>query len=323
LDLGASYILDKPAPKTWLVIAAFAAIYLIWGSTYLAIWFGLKSIPPFTLGAIRFFVAGLLLLAWCHFRGERLNRESLLKNSFAGVLMSGFGTGAVIWVEQYITSGLAAIIVASLPFWFVIFDYKHWSENFHNKLILVGVAIGFIGVMLLFNGKTTPPHLSSDVSQMASIAILLAGCIAWASGSLYLKYSPATTSTTMNVGVQMLAPGIACGIVAWAVGEWSTFQFTQVTIESWLAIVYLVVFGSLVAFVSYVWLLQVRPTVMVGTYAYVNPIVAVVLGWLLASEPIGLLQLFSLVIILTGVLLINFERYTEFYRAKPEPVQQA
>jgi drug/metabolite transporter (DMT)-like permease len=316
--LGVENILVKAAPTTWMVIAAFAAIYLIWGSTYLAIWFGLKSIPPFTLGAIRFVIAGILLLAWCRYRGERLNQESLIKNAFAGILMSGFGTGAVIWVEQYITSGLAAIIVASLPFWFVLFDYKNWSENFQNKLVLAGVAIGFVGVMLLFNGKTTPSHLSTDISQMAAIAILLVGCITWAAGSLYLKYSPATTSTTMNVGIQMLAPGIVCGIIAWVVGEWTTFRLASVTLESWSAIVYLVVFGSLIAFVSYVWLLQVRPTVMVGTYAYVNPIVAVVLGWFLASERIGPIQILSLVIILTGVLLINFERYAELYRTKPE-----
>jgi drug/metabolite transporter (DMT)-like permease len=305
-----------------MILAAFAAIYLIWGSTYLAIWFGLKSIPPFTLGAIRFALAGIMLLLWCRFRGERLQLESIIKNSFAGILMSGIGTGAVIWVEQYITSGLAAIIVASLPFWFVIFDYKHWKENLHNKLVLAGIVLGFAGVILLFNGKTASTQHNQQVSQFVSILVLLMGCITWAVGSLYLKYSPTSTSTTMNVGVQMLAPGVFCAIVAFATGEWNGFRFQQVTYESWLAIAYLIIFGSFVAFISYVWLLQHRPTVMVGTYAYVNPIVAVLLGWLLASETIGLIQLLSLTIILTGVLLINFERYAEVYRRPTEEADE-
>jgi drug/metabolite transporter (DMT)-like permease len=298
----------KANPNPGLIIAAFAAIYLIWGSTYLAILFGLKTMPPFLMSGIRFFTAGAILLAWRLFRGERIAARPTLQNAFAGVLMLFGGTGAVVWVEQYITSGMAAIIVASLPFWFVLLDYRQWSYNFSQKLVLGGIAIGFIGVLTLFGSDAG--HFSEKT--IFAMLVLLAGCISWAGGSLYLKYNSNAQSSMMNAGIQMLAAGIFSALVGWAAGEPKTFSFAAVSTESWLGLAYLISFGSLLGYLSYVWLLSVRPVVQVGTYAYVNPVVAVLLGSLFAAEPFSVRQMLALAVILAGVLLINLPKYRSF-----------
>ncbi|MCB0527013.1 MAG: EamA family transporter [Saprospiraceae bacterium] len=294
----------KPAPQ-WQVIAAFAAIYLIWGSTYTAILFGLKSLPPFLLSGMRFSTAGAILIFWCLAKGQRPVFKTTLQHAFAGVLMLFGGTGAVVWVEQHITSGMAAIIVASLPFWFVLLDYRQWAHNFSQKIILLGVAIGFAGIITLFGADSV--HLSEK--SLFAMFVLLLGCISWAIGSLYIKYLPAVHSTTLNAGIQMLAAGLFSILVGAMTGETTGFSASAVGMESWLGLTYLVSFGSLIGYVSYVWLLGQRPTVQVGTYAYVNPVVALFLGWLIAGEPFSTRQILALVVILFGVLLINLPKY--------------
>lgn len=295
----------KTQPATGLIIAAFAAIYIIWGSTYLAILFGLKTMPPFLLSGMRFSTAGAILLAWRLAQGEKPALRPTLQNSFAGVLMLFGGTGAVVWVEQHISSGMAAIVVASMPFWFVLLDYRQWSYNFSQKLILGGVAIGFIGILVLF-GTNTGDFSGKTVYAML---VLLAGCILWASGSLYLKYTPGSQSAMLNAGIQMLAAGMFSAMVGWATGETQHFSFAAVSTESWLGLAYLVGFGSLIGYLSYVWLLGVRPVVQVGTYAYINPVVAVLLGCVFAGEPFTMRQMLALAVILGGVLLINLPKY--------------
>jgi drug/metabolite transporter (DMT)-like permease len=295
----------KTLPPTGLVVSAFAAIYLIWGSTYLAILFGLKTMPPFIMSGIRFAIAGAILLAWRYLQGERPASKPTLQNAIAGVFMLFGGTGAVVWSEQHITSGMAAIVVAGMPFWFVLLDYRQWSYNFSQKLVLGGIVIGFVGVLTLFGADSA--HFSEKA--IFAMLVLLVGCISWAGGSLYLKYNSNSQSSMMNAGVQMLAAGIFSLVVGWAAGETKTFSFAAVSAESWLGLSYLITFGSLLGYLSYVWLLGVRPVVQVGTYAYVNPVVAVVLGWLFANEPFSGRQLVALAVILAGVLLINLPKY--------------
>lgn len=295
----------KTNPSGGMIVAAFAAIYLIWGSTYLAILYGLKTMPPFLMSGLRFFTAGAILLAWRLAQGERPLARPSLQNAVAGIFMLFGGTGAVVWVEQYITSGLAAITVASLPFWFVLLDYRQWSYNFSQKLILGGIAIGFVGVLTLFDSD------SGQISghTLFAMLVLLAGCISWAGGSLFLKYTPNSQSTTLNAGIQMLAAGLFSLLFSGATGEMQSFSLADVSLESWLGLAYLITFGSLLAYLSYVWLLSVRPVVQVGTYAYVNPVVAVMLGTLFAQEPFSGRQLLALLVILAGVLLINLPKY--------------
>lgn len=295
-------------PSQGAILAAFAAIYLIWGSTYIAILAGLHTIPPFLLSGIRFSTAGAILLAWRLAQGERPALQPTLQHAFAGILMLFGGTGAVVWSEQYISSGMAATIVASMPFWFVLLDYKQWSFNFSNGLILIGVTLGFAGILGLFGWGSFTTGQGLDTQSFAMLA-LLGGCLAWASGSLYLKYRPVTMSTTLGAGIQMLAAGLFSLAVSWQQGEITGFQFSVVSAQSWLGLTYLITFGSLIGYLSYVWLLKMRPAVQVGTYAYVNPVVAMLLGWLIASEPLDWQQAAALGVILSGVLLINLPKY--------------
>ena len=290
-----------------LVIAAFAAVYLIWGSTYLAILVAIRDIPPFLMAGIRFFIAGLLLYIWCRVRGETTPPTASFRNiSLAGVLMLFFGTTSLIWVEQYIPSGIAAIIVATVPLWFVVLDKRQWSFHFSNKLIVFGLLVGFSGVLLLFIGNNHN-GLQSKMQIISSI-VLLVGSMIWVIGSLFAKYKPVEGSTSMKASIQMMAAGFTSFIVGISAGELNDFSWSHISTGAFTAVLYLITFGSLVGFLAYVWLLSVRPPSQVGTYAYVNPVVAVFLGWLIADEIITGRQLVALAIILTGVIIVNLSK---------------
>ncbi|MEO6317039.1 MAG: EamA family transporter [Chitinophagaceae bacterium] len=294
------------APQT-LVIAAFASLYIIWGSTYLAILIALKDIPPFLLAAIRFIIAGVMLYTWCRIKGQRTPPlKSLGTIGLSGVLILFFGTGSLVWVEQYIASGVAAIIIATTPLWFVLLDKRQWKFHFNNKYILAGLLIGFVGVLTLFAGN----NLSFTGNRMVSISfiVMLLGSFMWAAGSLYAKYTPAEGTTGMKAAIQMMAAGFIALIPAFATGEQHHFSAAHLSPQVVGALLYLVTFGSLIGYISYIWLLSVRPPSLVGTYAYVNPVVAVFLGWLIAHEPIGGRQVAALVIIITGVIIVNFSK---------------
>lgn len=298
--------LTHKEPSKALIIAAFAAIYLIWGSTYLAIVIAIKSIPALLMAGSRFFIAGILLYAWCRLRGEPAPTAGATgRISFSGIMMLFFGTGAVAWVEQYINSGLAAIIVATLPLWFVILDKRQWKFHFSNRWIITGLLIGFAGVILLFSDKRSF-SLSGDKMKLISFFVMLTGTVCWAIGSLYTKYKPIEGTTSMKAAIQMIAAGIALTLAGLISGE--RVVWSQVTSESIAAVVYLIVAGSLVGYLAYMWLLSVRPPSLVGTYAYINPIVAVFLGWLVVKEEISRQQIIALLVILSGVILVNFAK---------------
>jgi drug/metabolite transporter (DMT)-like permease len=300
--------LSVKQPSKALIIAAFAAIYIIWGSTYIAIIIAIKDIPPLLMAGIRFITAGLVLYTYARFRGESTpNAHAISRISFSGVLMLFCGTGAVAWVEQYITSGLAAIIVATVPLWFVLFDKREWKFNFSNKWIMAGLAIGFIGVLVLFADKKSI-DFSGDKMKLISLFILVAGTISWSIGSLYSKYKPVAASTGMKAAIQMMAAGIMSLIVGLITGEHHRVDWNNISTDSWLALLYLITMGSLVGYMAYVWLLSVRPPAIVGTYAYVNPVVAVFFGWLIINESINPKQLIALGVILCGVILVSFAK---------------
>lgn len=296
---------QKAAPKL-MVIAAFAAIFLIWGSTYIAIVIAIRDIPPLHMAGIRFIIAGILLYLFSAIRGEAMpGISSIARISFSGILMLFIGTGAVAWVEQYIPSGLAAIIVATLPLWFVLFDRQQWKSNFSNKGILAGLLIGFLGVLLMLGDKKTF-SFSGDSMKLVSFFVLIAGTISWAIGSLYSKYKPVEGSTGMKAAIQMIAAGV-CALLAGSLsGE--HFEANKISWDSSLALLYLITMGSLVGYMAYVWLLSVRPPALVGTYAYVNPIVAVFLGWLIIGEHIHKQQVIALIVILSGVVMANLAK---------------
>ncbi len=295
-----------------MVYLAFAIVYIVWGSTYFFIQKALAGFPPFVLGVIRFFIAGVLMLGWCKFKGEDIfNLKTIKIATVSGILMLGLGNGIVIWVEQFIPSGLVAIMVASAAIWFVILDKSHWKENLSNKYIVSGLIIGFLGVVLLF-GNQLLQALDKPQSnlQIIGMVLLVFGPVAWAGGSLYSKYNPTTgSSVSVNTGWQMLMASVAFLPGSIIKSEFKTLDWAAIPLDAWLSIVYLILFGSIAAFSAYVWLLKVRPATQVSTYAYVNPVVAVLLSLTFTNEVIGVTQVVGLAIILGSVLLINLPKY--------------
>jgi drug/metabolite transporter (DMT)-like permease len=298
-------------PSKGLVAAAFAAVYILWGSTYVGIVIAIKTVPPFLMAGTRFFAAGIILYIWCLLRGEKTpDIVSSFKSAGAGTLMLFCGTTSLIWSEQYIPSGLAAVVIASVPFWFVLLDKANWKANFTNMFTISGLVVGFIGILLLFNKRASFNLFHK--AQLTAFVVLLIGSISWAAGSLYSKYSGAKGTTTMLASIQMMTAGICGFITSILSGETNHFVLSDVSTHSIYAILYLITFGSLVGYIAYVWLLKVRPPALVGTYAYVNPVVAMSLGWLLNNEMIAGTQIAALVIILSGVLLVNLSKYKKF-----------
>jgi len=303
-----------------MVIIAFATVYIVWGSTYFFIKMAVDGFPPMLLGALRFLTAGILLLIWCKIKGEQIFiKRNIIHAAVTGFLLLVIGNGAVIWVEQTLPSAMVAIMVSSAPIWFVLFDKQNWRVNFKSTSTIVGLIIGFAGVVLLFSEQIRGLFDSSvGLSKLPGMLLLLIGAMSWASGSLYSKYNNTQGSASVNTAWQMLAAGFIFLPSSFFNHEVQNLQWQNIPTHSWLALLYLIIFGSIAAFSAYVWLLQVRPATQVSTYAYVNPVIAVILGVLFAHESITLLQVGGLVIILGSVLLINLSKYRKEKHAKME-----
>lgn len=301
----------------WKIILAFAVIYFVWGTTYLAILFAIKDIPPFLMSGMRFMLAGIILYMFCLSKKQRQpDASSLLKNTICGILMLVGGTVSVTWVEQYLPSSTAAIIVTSVPFWFILLDRRHWPDNFSNKILIAGLIVGFVGVLLLINFNHSGSQVViSSAKRVIAIVILIVGGIAWASGSLMSKYKPTGNSILMNTAVQLLVAGVFCLLVSVVTGESRRFSFRHVHANAWISFGYLATFGSILTYVCYLWLLKVKPAAQVSSYVYVNPVVAILFGAMIGKESITWLHILSLAVILFGVLLINLPKY-KFARPK-------
>ncbi|HVU94991.1 MAG TPA: EamA family transporter [Puia sp.] len=291
------------------VVIAFAIVYIVWGSTYFFIRLSVQHIPPMMVGVLRYLVAGVLMLAWCLVRREPLFTKGVIGPAFvSGFLLLCGGNGILIWSEQYVPSSLAAVLLASGPIWFVLLDRRQWGVNFRSKSTLLGLFVGFIGVLLLFLERLRGVSGVKGKSTVALLMLIVAS-ISWAAGSLYSKYRSAPVSNSVNAGWQMLLAGLVFVPASGISGEWVSFHFREVPLSSWLAIAYLVTMGSLAGYSAFVWLLQVRPATQVSTHAYVNPVVAVLLGGFFAGESLSPMQLSGLAVILTSVLLINLAKY--------------
>lgn len=297
--------------NTILIILAFAGIYIIWGSTFLAISFGLIGFPPFILSGLRFLAAGILLLLWRKSKKEPIGTiVDWKKNAITGILILTGGTGLVAWGEQYVTSTEAAIAIATGPFWFIALDRKNWKSYFSNKLITTGLFIGFAGLVLFLKSSVAPTESENDGSvKLWAFIVLAISSVSWVIGSLYSKNNPAGNSTLMNIAQQLIIAGITSLIIALFRGEWSVLEIAKVPLISLFGLLFLIFFGSIAAYVSYIWLLSVKDAVLVSTHTYINPIVAVAIGWIFANEKISSIQFAGLAIILLGVALTNLSRY--------------
>ncbi|MEO8583254.1 MAG: EamA family transporter [Flavitalea sp.] len=297
-----------------MIIIAFAIVYIVWGSTYFFIQRALENgFPALLLGAFRFIVAGTIMIVWCLFRGEKIfDVQSMKTAAVGGLLMLFVGNGIVIWVEQSLPSAMAAIMVSSTPLWFIVLDKPKWKINLNNRRTVGGLALGFAGVILLFGERIKHAFSSMGSStEIVGLTLLMIGVMAWAGGSLYTKYNSHGGSAIVSTAWQMFFAGLAFIPLMLLRNEELHFHWSDVTVKGWLSVGFLVTMGSIAAFSAYVWLLQVCSATQVSTYAYVNPVVAVLLGVLFAGEKISGFQVAGLGIILFSVLLINIANYTK------------
>jgi drug/metabolite transporter (DMT)-like permease len=294
-----------PASRTQ-ILAAFASIYLIWGSTYLAIRYAVETIPPFLMGGMRFAVSGALLYAWARYRGAPRPTARHWRNALiaGGFLLLG-GNGAVVWAEQYVPSGLTALLVSILPFWLVIIEWVRPPRRRPHRAVLIGLIIGFIGIVVLVGPGNIGGH--GDVRPIGAVVLIL-GSLSWAIGSFFSRDADLPESGLLTTGMEMLGGGALMLIVGALSGELSHFDMHHVSRPSAIGLIYLITFGSLLGFTSYIWLLDKVSPARLGTYAYVNPVVAVVLGWAIASERLSLRTAVAAAIVICAVALITTAR---------------
>jgi drug/metabolite transporter (DMT)-like permease len=287
------------------VIAAFAALYTIWGSTYLAIHYAVQTIPPFLMGGTRFIIAGLILYLLARQRGAHApTRPQWRAATVTGILLLVGGNGAVIWSEQHVASGLVALIVAIVPLWMVALDWLRPGGMRPGRAVFLGLALGVIGLVLLIGPDAIAPRGAAHLDVRAAL-VPVVGSMLWALGSIFSRYAPRPSSAQMTTGMQMLTGGAAFLVVSALAGEPRHFSLAAVTAPSWLGYLYLVTFGSLLGFTAYIYLLGATTPAKAATYAYVNPIVAVILGWAVAGEPFTPRMFVAAAIILGGVALIT------------------
>ncbi len=296
-----------PGPTStlsWATLAAFAGIYLIWGTTYLAIALTIDTLPPFVSGAIRFLLAGALMYAWLRMHSKTpFVGVNLPMAALCGVLLSGIGNGFVIWAQQGIPSGIAALLVTSVPVIVVVLDWAFFSRRAPSRQASFGVAIGLLGVISIV---THTRSLSGEASVLHVVAMVAATC-AWALGTLLQKRAATAHTVLSFTCAQMLCGGLFQLVLASLDGEWGDFDPARVSVTSWAALAYLIVFGSIVAFNCYLWLLTHVPPQKVTTYALVNPVVALLLGALVLDERLTPFAVAASGLVLLGVALVLFQ----------------
>ncbi len=288
------------------MVAAFAAVYVIWGSTYLAIRYAIETLPPFSMAGIRFVMAGAVLYAWSRLRGDRPPepRHWWVATVIGALLLVG-GNGAVVWAEQRVPSGITALLAATVPLWMVVLDRDPSARGRTGAREAVGLGLGFVGLVLLVGTRGID---DGDRVDPLGAAVLIAGSIAWSVGSLYSRRARLPESVFLATAMEMLTGGallLALGLLS---GEGSRFDPARVSARSIAAFAYLVVFGALIGFTAYLWLMRVASPARVSTYAYVNPVVAMFLGWTVAGEPLSARTILATVVIVAAVLLVLTKR---------------
>jgi drug/metabolite transporter (DMT)-like permease len=285
-----------------LLLASFAAVYILWGATFFAIRIGVESFPPLVLAGLRHLSVGLVFYpVFRHTSGEKPTPRQWRTAIITGVLLLLCGNGTVSWAEKIIPSGIAALLVATVTLWMVLVDWLRPGGARPAPRVLASLVLGFAGMALLVG----PKHLGGTerVNPLGAFALVLAS-LAWAIGSIYSKHHPIPRSAMLGVAMQMIAGGAALLGVAGISGEYHQLHLAQVTLRSWLALAYLAVFGSALGFSAYIYILKHGTAARVATYAFVNPVVALFLGWLLGGEALTLRTMLASAVILTAVILV-------------------
>jgi drug/metabolite transporter (DMT)-like permease len=304
------------------VLIAFAAVYVIWGSTYLAIRVGIESFPPLLLAGTRHLLTGLLLYPLLRWKtGVRPTPAHWRTAMITGCLLLFVGNGGVCVAELKIPSGVAALLVATVSLWLVLIDWVRPGGTRPVPRVFAGLVLGFAGLALLVGPKNLG---GSGRVDPAGVGILVLASLAWAGGSIFSKHSPSTPSPFLGVAMQSLAGGVALWIAGLISGETHSLHLGAISLRSWLALLYLILFGSMLGFTAYVYILKKSTATRVATYAFVNPVVALFLGWLLLGEPITLRTIIAAAVILTAVVLVITAPHAERSRAVaavPEPAE--
>ncbi len=301
-------------PPTLLALTlAFASIYLIWGSTYLGIRIAVTTLPPFLMAAGRFALAGGFLYTLLRWRGVPApTRRHWRDGAIVGTLLLLGGNGSVAWAEQFVPSGVTALIIGSSPLFMVLTEWAWPGGSRPGTGVLCALLLGLGGVAFL----AAPWESGGETLHLGGVLAILAGCLSWSIGSIYSRHAPSMPNLFMASALQMLCGSIALLLMSAGLQEWRDFELGQVSRASWLAFAYLVVIGSLIGFSTFVWLLKHTTPARVSTYAYVNPVVAVFLGWVVLDEPITTRTLIASAIIVTAVAIIT----TRQPKNKPRPM---
>lgn len=288
----------------WRVIGAFAAIYLIWGSTYLGIRFALETLPPLLIGGSRFIFAGAVLYVLARRQGAAPPTLSQWRSAVVlGFILFLLNNGALMWAETRVSSGMAALLIATVPLWMVLIGWLLFRGRRPGGQVFIGLFTGLVGIILLVG----PDQAGEQVDLLGALVLIFAA-FAWALGSLLSQRMDRPASPLLGAGMNLLTGSVILMIVSAITGEWAALDLTAVSLKSVLSVVYLGIFGSIIGFGSYMWLLAHAPADRVATYAYVNPVVAVFLGWAFAGEALTPQTLIAAAIIVAAVVLITTAR---------------
>jgi len=282
-----------------LMALSFVCTYLIWGSTYLAIRYAIETIPPLVTVAIRHSLAGAVLFTWAWKRGFRPTLQNWMAGAIVGGLFFFIGHGTLHWAEQYVTSGLAALLIATEPMWILLLGSMVGKEKI-NWMNSLGLLIGLVGVGIL-----SAEGLSLHASNWIGMAAVLVGSLAWSAGVVIAPKLPMPEDAIGRAAVPLLCGALMLHLAALLSGEYGHTHWQAVSLKSWLGLGYLIVFGSVITFTAYTWLLEHCSPTLVATHTYANPVVAVLLGWWLAAEPVSMRLVISTIAILAAILLIQ------------------
>ena len=288
----------------WQLIGGFLIIYVVWGSTYLAIKWGVQTIPPFAMASVRFLVAGGALYVFTRWRGAPApTRLEWRDSAIVGALLLFVGNGAVSWASQRVSSGIASVLVATVPLWLVLCEAYQGKRP--RLMQLAGVLIGLVGVgLLVMPAPSSGGARTLTVDPLGAVA-LAAGSLSWTVGSLYSRSSHQAKPAALAIAMQMLTGGVLLSVLALGTGDWGRLHPSAVSFKSAASLLYLITFGSLIGFSTYMWLLKVASPAAVGTYAYVNPLVAVLLGVALGGERLPASAFVAMTVIVGGVALVS------------------
>jgi drug/metabolite transporter (DMT)-like permease len=301
--------IHRPA---WKTLLAFAIIYFVWGSTFLAIRVGVREVPPFLLAAIRFLIAGIVLYGWMVAHGERSpSRRQWASASLLAILIFVFDYGLLFWAEQRVPSGVAAVMMATIPVFMALSEIIFLQTQRLTVRLALALSIGIGGVAVLVSRSL---NLGGPPINRAGALALIVASISWSVASSLTRKLPLPASKVMSSGAQMLAGGVFLVLTAAALGEFRSFHPWAVSRAAWLSLLYLIVAGSIVGFTAYVWLIHHQSPTKVGTYAYVNPLVAVLVGYFLGGEALGLRTILGTLLVLVSVVVITMTP-----AQKPEP----